>query len=89
MRASFRGPLPASLCVLGKCGGGRRSRKEGRKEDSWMEETYLPSGGQEVPPFGEMSRERAGEMRVARVHSVSGLAAIVALSAGINSGMSL
>lgn len=55
-----------------------------------MEETYLPSGGgQEVPPFGEMSRERAGEMRVARVHSVSGLAAIVALSAGINSGMSL
>lgn len=61
----------------------------GRKEDSWMEETYLPSGGQEVPPFGEMSRERAGEMRVARVHSVSGLAAIVALSAGINSGMSL
>lgn len=64
-------------------------RKEGRKEGSWMEETYLPSGGQEVPPFGEMSRERAGEMRVARVHSVSGLAAIVALSAGINSGMSL
>lgn len=61
---------------------------EGRRTVGWKER-FFRRGGQEVPPLGEMSRERAGEMRVARVHSVSGFAAIVALSAGINSGMSL